>query len=113
MTVYMPGSSLQQPHAHEAATMQNSAIPASMSFLYHVARPICLLVLLLHALPDPPDTMQYFPQTHVAFTFTNMLNKYWTQYLFPAYVFRASVIGLLFQHCYLLTSCCIVRCCEL
>lgn len=117
MTVYMLGSMLtaatgtQSCHNAEFCNTCQHVISLSCSTTFCFLN--CLLVLLLHALRDPPDKMQCFPQTHVAFTFTNMCKKYWTQYLFPAYVFRASVIGLLFEHCYLLTSCCIVRCCEL
>ena len=42
--------------------------------------------------------------THVACIFTNLHKKLWTQYplIFPAYGFKTSVIGLLFQHCWLL-----------
>jgi len=59
----------------------------------------CSIVLLMHALHNPLDGIQCCSQLRVACIFTHMHEKNWTQYLFPGYALRASLIGLLVQHC--------------
>ncbi len=55
--------------------------------------------MLMHALHNPLDGIQCCSQLRVACIFTHMHEKNWTQYLFPGYALRASLIGLLVQHC--------------
>ncbi len=80
MTAYMLGGMLtaaqrmQSSHIAEFCSTCQHVISLSCSTSFYFLK--CLLVLLPHALRDPPDEMQCFPQTHVACTFTNMHEKH-------------------------------------